>query len=173
MAPEAGHGAKRGAAADTGLARDLEQPLPEQALAVPLVLVDVEAQEVAIHDRPFQAGTRNQRTVRMPSAVSVSEPARCAPMAAIAQPTCDCESRPTTSAENVENVVRPPRKPVITKSRASGGSDERSGEVRDGDPDEVAAEKVRRERAQRHRREERVQERAQAPAQAGARGRRR
>ena len=56
----------------------------------------------------------------MPRIVMSSDPARCAPISATAHPYCCLESRPTASAEKVENVVSPPRKPVMMKRRHSG-----------------------------------------------------
>jgi hypothetical protein len=58
--------------------------------------------------------------VAMPANVASTEPARCAPAAANAQAARPCCSSVTISAENVENVVSPPQKPVITSSRHSG-----------------------------------------------------
>src|SRR5438067_2182530 len=63
------------------------------------------------------------RYVANPRMVSSSEPVKCtrASTAAIARRP-DCSSW-TTSAEYVENVVRPPRNPVIANSRHSGAID--------------------------------------------------
>jgi len=51
------------------------------------------------------------------------EPSTCAPIVANDQPISRRINRVTVSAENVENVVRPPRKPVIEASRSAGGID--------------------------------------------------
>jgi hypothetical protein len=59
--------------------------------------------------------------VNMPTAVAPNEPSMCAPIATKAQPNCASPNRLTTSEENVENVVSPPRKPVMTNNLASGG----------------------------------------------------
>src|SRR5690606_30743942 len=59
----------------------------------------------------------------MPRIVMNNEPSTwiaTAPVAHINRPCC---SSATTSAENAENVVNPPRNPVITKSRHSGASE--------------------------------------------------
>jgi hypothetical protein len=62
------------------------------------------------------------RNVHKPSAVSASEPARCAAAVASAQPGSPRSNERTTSAENVENVVRPPSTPVMMNRRHSGDS---------------------------------------------------
>ena len=59
-------------------------------------------------------------TEPIPASVIATEPnkwAAAAPQAASARPCC---SNVTISAENVENVVRPPQNPVITNRRHSG-----------------------------------------------------
>src|ERR1700691_1687539 len=59
-------------------------------------------------------------TVPMPASVMSTEPDRwiaAAPAAHMRRPCCKSV---TTSEEKVENVVRPPQKPVTTKSRHSG-----------------------------------------------------
>src|SRR5512141_2506637 len=50
MAAESGHRLERRAATDAEPVRLLEQPLPEQLPVVPIVLADVEAAELALHD---------------------------------------------------------------------------------------------------------------------------
>ena len=56
----------------------------------------------------------------MPKKVSAREPIKCSkavPSAQVNSPRC---MRPTTSAEKLEKVVKPPRKPVITNNFHSG-----------------------------------------------------
>lgn len=59
-------------------------------------------------------------TVPIPSSVIATLPATCTAIAPNAHCTRPAVSCPTTSAEKAENVVRPPRKPVMTSSRHSG-----------------------------------------------------
>ena len=89
------------------------------------------------------------RTVHKPSAVSASEPARCAAAVASAQPGWPRSSEFTTSAEKVENVVRPPSTPVMVNRRHSGDKLAAPGQERDRHADQVAADQIRRERSQR------------------------
>ncbi len=55
--------------------------------------------------------------VSEPKAVKANEPVKCASVVASAHAVCPCCICVTTSAEKVEKVVNPPRKPVMTKSR--------------------------------------------------------
>ena len=68
-----------------------------------------------------QAGSKAQRAVAIPIAVSANDPNKCTPAEAQAQANCPRSSKVTTSAENVEKVVSPPRNPVTQSSRHSGG----------------------------------------------------
>src|SRR5207253_2361143 len=58
----------------------------------------------------------------MPANVMTIEPMRCAPAAPRAHSARPCCMSVTTSAENVENVVSPPQKPVMTDKRHSAAS---------------------------------------------------
>ena len=58
--------------------------------------------------------------VCMPSMVIINEPPRWAAMMTMLQAYCPRASSVTVSAENVENVVSPPRKPVMMSRRHSG-----------------------------------------------------
>src|SRR6266511_4337475 len=58
----------------------------------------------------------------MPAIVIASEPATWPPTAIDPHSHSLRSSSVTTSAENVENVVRPPRKPVVVSRRISGGN---------------------------------------------------
>src|SRR4051812_2756522 len=57
----------------------------------------------------------------IPHIVSRREPKRCAAAAVVAQPGRPSAISDTTSFENAEKVVKPPRMPVIAKSLSSGG----------------------------------------------------
>lgn len=57
----------------------------------------------------------------MPKIVIMSDPATWAVTVMPAAPYRWCCKSVTTSAENVEKVVRAPRKPVMTSKRHSGG----------------------------------------------------
>ena len=72
-------------------------------------------------------------------------------MMAAPQPYCPRISSVTVSAENVEKVVSPPRKPVVTSNRTSGTN-------------QITANKVGGKRAQRQFRNRRVEPQAQAVA---------
>ena len=69
----------------------------------------------------LQAGSKAQRAVAIPIAVSANEPNKCTLAEAQAQANCPRSSKVTTSAENVEKVVSPPKNPVTQSKRHSGG----------------------------------------------------
>src|ERR1700730_6069958 len=78
---------------------------------------------VAMHE-PTRAHAAAQaytaRTTRMPRMVSASEPTTCEAIAIVPHRYSLRSSRVTISAENVENVVRPPRNPVVASNCISG-----------------------------------------------------
>ena len=94
--------------------------------------------------------------VNIPSAVAPKEPSIWAPIATKAQPNWTWPDKVTTCEENVENLVRPPTKPVLMKSRASGGSSVFSAKERYRRPDDIGAHEIGRERAERERRKDGV-----------------
>ena len=65
-----------------------------------------------------------QATVPMPAKVIDTEPNKCSAAAPHALTDRPCSKSATISEEKVENVVKPPQKPVITNSRHSGASPE-------------------------------------------------
>src|SRR3984893_3895603 len=78
---------------------------------------------VAMHE-PTRARAAAQaytaRTTRMQRMVSASEPTTCEAIAIVPHRYSLRSSRVTISAENVENVVKPPRNPVVARSCISG-----------------------------------------------------
>src|SRR2546422_258975 len=109
--------AKGGAAVNPRLLGRLEQPFVEQDAVVLAVLVHIETQTGALHDY-----LRMRRIEPMPAKVMTMEPTTCAPTSAAVHPSCWRPSSVAASPEKVENVVSPPRKPVVMSKRASGGS---------------------------------------------------
>src|SRR5574337_1294209 len=72
---------------------------------------------------PFMDGpqVRNRKRIRnKPASVIASEPNKCTETVVTAQAYCWRRNKVTVSAEKVENVVRPPQKPVVTNRRSSG-----------------------------------------------------
>src|SRR6185312_17180858 len=69
---------------------------------------------------PFQCWASHLMVI-IPSIVITSEPARCENMMTNVQAYCPRKSSVTVSAEKVEKVVNPPRKPVMANSLASVG----------------------------------------------------
>ncbi len=69
------------------------------------------------------------------------------------------------SAENVENVVSPPRNPVVISSRISGDRRLEVLDVAEHEADQVSADEIRDQRAERQHRQDRVQRHAQPPTQ--------
>lgn len=65
---------------------------------------------------------RRSDVVAMPAKVSNSEPPRCSVIAAQAIPRRSWRISWTTSPEKLENVLKPPRNPVMTSSLHCGGS---------------------------------------------------
>ncbi len=94
------------------VAPDMGQFVPEQDPFLP-------AERAALHNLSLI-----RLTVSMPSAVMEKEPKRCTPASTLPHKYSDLEKSVTTSAEKVEKVVSPPRKPVTAKSLASGGREE-------------------------------------------------
>src|SRR6266480_1501023 len=117
VATVAGNRAKSRAAVSPCLLGRLEQPFVEQDALVLAVLVHVEAKIGALHDY-----LRMRRIETMPAKVMTMEPTTCAPTSAAVQPNCWRPRSVVASPEKVENVVSPPRKPVVMSRRASGGS---------------------------------------------------
>src|SRR5438552_14641394 len=117
VAAVAGDRAKGRAAVNLRLLGRLEQPFVEQDAVVLAVLVHIEAQTGALHDY-----LRMRRIEPMPAKVMTMEPTTCAPTSAAVHPSCWRPSSVAASPEKVENVVSPPRKPVVISKRASGGS---------------------------------------------------
>ena len=111
--------------------------------------------------RRHAACRHRQRTLtsRMPSTVSTSEPTTCAAMAIDPQRYSPRSSSVTISAEKVENVVRPPRNPVVTSSRSFRRHDRVPRHQLHREAHQQAADEVRRERAERQRRKQRVEQR--------------
>ena len=70
---------------------------------------------------PDSAKPVSQVTVASPAKVIASEAMTCTAISVSAQPVRAPRRSPTTSAENVEKVVRPPQNPVMIISRHSGG----------------------------------------------------
>ena len=62
----------------------------------------------------------NVDMVSMPSNVRQTDPSTCTVIAPMAHPNLLSCNRETISAENVENVVSPPKKPVMINKRISG-----------------------------------------------------
>ena len=101
----------------------------------------------------------------MPANVINSEPSKwaaTAPKAHTVRPDC---SSITTSAEKVENVVKPPQKPVVTNSRHSGAKCGYAVKKASGHADDVAADEIRGQGARRNCREVAVEEHGEAPPQ--------
>ncbi len=65
---------------------------------------------------------RLMEIVAMPAKVMSREPSKCAAAAPHAHNGRPCCSSMPISAENVENVVSPPQKPVMISKRHSGAS---------------------------------------------------
>src|SRR6267143_1873870 len=117
VATVAGNRAESRTAVNPCLLSRLEQPFVEQDAVVLAVLVHIEAEVGAFHDY-----LRTRRIEPMPAKVMRMEPATCAPISTTVQPNCWRPSSVAASPEKVENVVSPPRKPVVMSKRASGGS---------------------------------------------------
>src|SRR5690606_17368304 len=67
-----------------------------------------------------QAAPFKAPSVAKPAPVASKDPPTCNPTWASAQPYCWRDSSSKASAENAENVVSAPRKPVTTNSRTCG-----------------------------------------------------
>src|SRR3989442_9263496 len=116
-APVRGIREKRATAVNPSLLGRLEQPFVKQHAVVLAVLVHIEPKISASHGH-----LRMRRIEPMPAKVMAMEPTTCAPTSAAVQPSCWRPSSVAASPEKVENVVSPPRKPVVISKRASGGS---------------------------------------------------
>src|SRR5438105_6099911 len=119
VTPEARDRAKCGAAVDPQFLRLLEQPLVEQDVVVLAILVHIKAQQRPFHRAPQW---KIARIASSPSIVIASDPITCAPMPNMLHSHSRRSISVEISPENVENVVKPPRNPVVTMRRASGDS---------------------------------------------------
>jgi hypothetical protein len=127
MASKSRHRFECRSTANTQLVRLLEQPFPKQLVVMSVAFVHIKTQKVAFAHllSPFQQRLvspilypiprSTARMVNIPTPVAAKDPSMCAPIAAKAQPNCASPKRLTTSDENVENVVSPPRNPGADK----------------------------------------------------------
>src|SRR6476660_6555892 len=88
-------------------------------MMMPALLVDVEAQQRSGHGDPH---VNSIRASRIPSTVNATDPTTWNPIVSALHSHSRRTSSVVTSAENVENVVRPPKNPVVMSSRTSGDS---------------------------------------------------
>src|SRR5205085_7093697 len=112
-----------GATMNAHFARLLEQPFVEQDVMVLTIFVHIEPQQRSLFRfaaHPCVAQFSNALISQIPTTVMMSEPMTCPAMPIALHSNSLRKSSVVISAENVENVVRPPRKPVVTSSRISG-----------------------------------------------------
>ena len=100
--------------------------------------------------------------------VSASEPTTWDAIAIVPHKYSLRSSRVTISAENVENVVRPPRNPVVVEQLQLRTHDRMPGDDLHREAHQQAADEIGAQRAKRQRWKHRIEHDAQPPAQPGA-----
>ena len=105
------------------------------------------------------------RTLATPSSVIAIEPSTCTETSSSNQPHSRRWISSTASAEKLEKVVSPPKQPGDHEQAQLRSERSVLAEELDGHADQIAADQIGRERAHRQRRNDRIEQQAQPPAQ--------